>query len=87
VAAARSWWRARGCSVSDEVWGGEDQHAAIEARVGPKKGLGGVGRRRELAEVRARGGGGNGGSAGSGAHTREEMGVSFYSRACMDGVA
>jgi hypothetical protein len=75
VAAARSWWRARGCSVSDEVWGGEDQHAAIEARVGPKKGLGGVGRRRELAEVRARGG--NGGSAGGGAHAREEMGRLF----------
>jgi hypothetical protein len=42
------------------------------------EGLGWVGRRRELAGVRARGGG-NGRSAGGGAHAREEKGALFYS--------
>jgi hypothetical protein len=61
AAAARSRRRTRGWSVSGEAPGGEVQHATMGARVGPREGLEGVGRRRELAGVRARSGG-NGGS-------------------------
>jgi hypothetical protein len=79
----RSRRRTCGGSISSKVRGGEDQHAGIEARVGPREGLGRVGRRRELAGVRARGGGGNGGSAGGSAHAREEMGRPFIADARM----
>jgi hypothetical protein len=76
----RSRWRARCGSVFGEVRCGEDQHATMGARVGPREGLGWVGRRRELVEVRARGDSSNGGSAGGCAHTREELGAPFYSQ-------
>jgi hypothetical protein len=71
AAAARS--RRRTCcgSVSGEASDGEDQHAAMGATMGFRDELWRVGRRRELAEVRARGGGGNGRSTGGGAHSRE----------------
>jgi hypothetical protein len=49
------------------------------ARGGPREGLGWVGRRWELAGVRAHGGGGDGGSAGGGSYTQEEKGAPFYS--------
>jgi hypothetical protein len=59
---------------------GEDQHAAMGATMGSREELGRVGRRQELAKVRARDGGDNSGSAGGGAHAREQMGAPFYSR-------
>jgi hypothetical protein len=79
AAAARSRRRTRCGSVSSEASAGEDQHAAMGARGGPREGLGRVGWRRELAGVRARGSGGNGGSTGGGAHVRQKMGHPFYS--------
>jgi hypothetical protein len=66
--------------VSGEASDGEDQHVAMGATMGSREELGRVGRRRELAGVRARGGGGNGESTGGGAHAWEEMGAPFYSR-------
>jgi hypothetical protein len=74
-------------SVSGEASAGEDQHSAMGARVGPRGGLGWVGRRRKLAGVRARrGGGGNGESTGSGAHAREEMGRPFIADTRAQGI-
>jgi hypothetical protein len=45
---ARSRWHTHCGSFSDKVWGGDDQHAVMGARVGPREGLGRFGRRREL---------------------------------------
>jgi hypothetical protein len=71
AATAKSRRCTRCGSGSGEASDGEDQHAAMGATIGCREELGGVGRRRELVEVRARDGGGNGGSAGGSAHVRE----------------
>jgi hypothetical protein len=61
AAVARSRQHTRCGSVFGEAQGGEDQCTAMGATIGSREELGRVGRRWELAEVWARGGGSNGG--------------------------